>query len=106
DDKGLIGRGHLRHAEQRIIGTLTQEFGVDRDERMLRHAAAGVGKFGCRRDRLERSGGNGLRDHWRLLMSFRRGARASPHGARCTAYLPRIFSMKMNSQGLGSGPTG
>jgi hypothetical protein len=64
DDKGLIGRGHLRHAEERIIGALAQEFGVDGDEWMLRHAAAGVGKFGCRRDRLERSGGNGLRNHW------------------------------------------
>ena len=44
DDDGFVGRGHLRHAEQRVIGGFAQEFGVDRDERMLRHARANLGR--------------------------------------------------------------
>ncbi len=34
----------LRHAQQRIVGGLAQELGVDRDERMLRHAGADGGE--------------------------------------------------------------
>ena len=34
DHHGLVGDGHLRHAQQRIVGGLAQEFGVDGDERM------------------------------------------------------------------------
>jgi hypothetical protein len=45
DDDGFVGRGHLRHAEQGIIGALAQELGVDRDERMLCHSPASLGQF-------------------------------------------------------------
>ena len=34
DHHGLVGRRHLRHAEQRVVGGLAQEFGVDGDEGM------------------------------------------------------------------------
>ena len=40
DHDGLVGRGHLRDAQQRVISRLAQEFGIDGDERMLRHARA------------------------------------------------------------------
>ena len=46
DDHGLLGRGHLRDAQQRIIGGLAQELGIDGHERMRRHPPARGGKFG------------------------------------------------------------
>ena len=45
DHDGLVGRGHLRHAEQRVVGGLAQELGIDGDERMPRHARANLGQF-------------------------------------------------------------
>ena len=36
---------HLRHAQQRIIGGLAQEFGVDGDEGVPRQPLAGGGQF-------------------------------------------------------------
>ena len=47
DHHGLVGARHLRHAQQRIIGGLAQEFGVDGDE--------GVAAPGARRRRPVRS---------------------------------------------------
>ena len=41
DDDGFIGAGDLRDAEQRIVGRLAQELGVDRDERMRGKPRAG-----------------------------------------------------------------
>ena len=38
DHHGLVGARHLRDAEQRIVGGLAQEFGVDGDEGMARQA--------------------------------------------------------------------
>ena len=40
DHDGLVGGGHLRHAQQRIIGGFAQELGVDGDERMRGHPLA------------------------------------------------------------------
>ena len=45
DHHGFVGRGHLRHAKQRVIGGLAQEFGVDGDEGMGGHPLARGGKF-------------------------------------------------------------
>ena len=45
DDKRLVPAGHLSHAQMRIIAALAQEFGVDRDEGMLRHPRAGLGQL-------------------------------------------------------------
>ncbi len=51
DHDRFVGRRHLRDAQQRIVGRLAQEFGVDGDERMGGHAPASGGKLGRRRDR-------------------------------------------------------
>ena len=40
DDHRFLRRRHLRHAQQRVISGLAQEFGIDGDEGMLRHARA------------------------------------------------------------------
>ena len=45
DHHGFVGRGHLRHAQQRVIGRLAQEFGIDGDERMGGHAPAHGDQF-------------------------------------------------------------
>ena len=39
------GERHLRDAEQGVIGGLAQEFGIDGDEGMPRHARADLGQF-------------------------------------------------------------
>ena len=52
DDHGLIRARHLRHAELRIVGRFAQEFGIDRHERIARHACAGVRELFRRGDRL------------------------------------------------------
>ena len=52
DHQGLVGRGHLRHAQQRVIGGFAQKLGVDGDERMSGHPCACGGEFGRRRDGL------------------------------------------------------
>ncbi len=52
DDDGLVGRGHLRHAQQRVVGGLAQELGVDGDEGMGGHPLARGGKLRRRRDRV------------------------------------------------------
>ena len=52
DHDRFLGRGHLRHAQERIVGGLAQEFGVDGDERERGHAPASRGEFRSRRNRL------------------------------------------------------
>ena len=52
DHHRLVGRGHLRDAEQRVIGGLAQEFGVDGDEGVGGHPPAHGGKLGRCRDRM------------------------------------------------------
>ncbi len=75
DHHGLVGRGHLRHAQQRVIGGLAQEFGVDGDERMRGHPPADGGKLGRRRDRAGAAVVSGIERHCCLLVSFRCSAR-------------------------------
>ena len=48
DHDGFVGRGHLRDAQQRIVGGLAQELGVDGDERVLRHALRTRRQVPCR----------------------------------------------------------
>ena len=55
---------HLRHAEQRVIGGFAQEFGVDGDEGMPRHARAGLGQFRGGGDQIH-CGGLQLAQSWR-----------------------------------------
>ena len=45
DHHRLIGAGHLHHAQQRVIGGLPQEFGIDRDDRKRGEAGAGGGEL-------------------------------------------------------------
>ena len=45
DHHGLVAARHLRHAQQRIVGGLAQEFGVDGDEGLARQSLAGRGQF-------------------------------------------------------------
>ena len=45
DHHGLVGARHLRDAEQRIVGGLAQELGVDGDEGVARQPLAGGGQF-------------------------------------------------------------
>jgi hypothetical protein len=54
DDHGLVCRGHLRHAQKRIIGGLAEEFGIDGDEGQRGHTPADGGELGRCRDRLHR----------------------------------------------------
>jgi hypothetical protein len=46
DHGRFLRAGHLDHAEQGIIGRLTQEFGVDGDDRVLGEAVADGREFG------------------------------------------------------------
>ena len=109
DHHGLVGRGHLRHAKQRIIGGLAQEFGVDGDEGVGRHAPAHGGEFGRRRDRLHR--GCGESDAIVDAQCRSDAARAGKAGTPVSrvnwldplALLPRTRPIRMNSQGLGIG---
>ena len=41
DHHRLVARRQLRHAEQRVVGGLAQEFGVDGDEGVARQPFAG-----------------------------------------------------------------
>ena len=92
DHDGLVGLGHLRHAEQRVIGGLAQELGVDGDEGMARHALAGRGQFLGGGDRLHGAAGN--------------LTRSGPCHGNHDLTFPRTRGMWMNSQGEGIGPTG
>ena len=58
-DRFLRAR-HLHDAEQRIIGRLTQEFGIDGDDRVLGEAGANGGEF--------RSGGNQIHEQSMTLL--------------------------------------
>ena len=42
DHHRLVARRQLRHAEQRVVGGLAEEFGVDGDEGMLRASRSQV----------------------------------------------------------------
>ena len=76
DDDGFLGRGHLRDAQQRVIGRLAQELGIDRDERMLRHPRAnrreviGGGDQIHRAAHLTRSDAVMATTHWQLTLTF------------------------------------
>ena len=52
DHDRFLGRSHLRDAQQRIVGGLAQELGVDGDEGVGCHPPARGGKFGRCRDRV------------------------------------------------------
>ena len=43
-DDGLLGAGHLHHAEQGIVGGLAQELGIDGDDGVFGEAVAGGGE--------------------------------------------------------------
>ena len=51
DHHGFFRTRQLRDAEQRVIGGFAQEFGVDRDERVLAKALTGGGQLARRFDR-------------------------------------------------------
>ena len=89
DHDGLVGARHLRDAEQRVIGGLAQEFGVDGDEGVLRHMRAGLGEFRGGGDQRPLSAGSLTRS-------------GSCHGKRFC--WPRTRGMWMNSQGRGQRP--
>ena len=46
DDDRFLCAGHLHDAKQRVVGCLTQEFGIDGDDRVLGEAVADCGEFG------------------------------------------------------------
>jgi hypothetical protein len=52
DDDGFVGACHLHDAEQRVIGRLPQEFGIDGDDGEFGEPAANVREFRGRRDQL------------------------------------------------------
>jgi hypothetical protein len=52
DDHGFVAARQLRHAEQRIVGSLAKEFGVDGDEGVARQSFAGRGQFLSRGDQI------------------------------------------------------
>ena len=76
DDDSLFGGGHLRDAQQRVIGGLAQEFGIDRDERMLRHPPANRREGIRRGDQIHRAAHLTLSDavmatpHLQLTLTF------------------------------------
>ena len=41
DDDRFLGAGHLHHAQQRVVGGLAQELGIDGDDGVLGQSAAG-----------------------------------------------------------------
>ena len=45
DHHRLVARRQLRHAEQRVVGGLAEELGVDGDEGVLRQPFTGGGQF-------------------------------------------------------------
>ena len=54
DDDRLVGARYLGDAQQRIVGGLAQELGVDGDEGMARHLRTGAREFRGGGDRLHR----------------------------------------------------
>ena len=52
DHHGLVARRQLRHAEQRVVGGLAEELGVDGDEGVARQPFAGGGQFLRRGDQV------------------------------------------------------